>query len=571
MQTLVTTEARPGLRETVRFWRALGPYANGVRSEIVLSILGAVFRSFLVFPTILLLKAVLDTAVPERDSVMLVQLGLGLLALRVAHILISLGLRTLNIRVTEDMVMRVRLQLLETLYLWPRSFYTNIDDSELHTAIIQDTNRLKQMLNALLASLFPSLVSGLILFGLLFYLSWPLTLTMLALVPPLLWVSRVISQRAQHKVFLFHRAFETFAKGVAFSIRAMDLTRLQSFEQGELEQRRRNIDEVRETERSMAMTYAVYSQIQGAIVAVSAIAILIVGGAAVIRGTLTIGEFFAFYFTASLVNQTAMTVMGAIPNMIDGHQSLTTLFGLLEPEVSQPYRGKTETDFHGAIRFEDVCFSYGEKPVLRGVSLRLEPGRRVCITGANGAGKSTLLMLLLGFYRPDSGAVYAGGKPYDEVDVQALRRRIGTVTQNPLLFAGSVRENISYGTPDAGLEQIEEAARAALAHDFIESMADGYETEVGGEAHRLSGGQRQRISIARALLRKPELLVLDEPTTYLDREAVSGLIESMSRLANSPTVLIVTHDHQLLRDADEAYHLEDGMLARARPADTRVA
>ena len=143
---------------------------------------------------ILLLKAVLDTAVPERDAALLVWLGIALLAIRGAHIAVSLGLRILNIRVTDEMVARMRMRLLETLYTWPRSLYTGIDDSELHTAIIQDTTRLKQMLNALLSSLFPALVSGIILFGLLFYLSWVLTLTMLVLVPPLLWVNRAVSR-----------------------------------------------------------------------------------------------------------------------------------------------------------------------------------------------------------------------------------------------------------------------------------------------------------------------------------------------------------------------------------------
>jgi len=351
----------------------------------------------------------------------------------------------------------------------------------------------------------------------------------------------------------------------------MDLTRLQAFEQGELQRQRENIDDVRETERSMAMTYAVYGQIQGSIVAVSAIAILIIGGGAVIRGTLTLGEFFAFYFTASLVNQTAMTLLGAIPDLIDGHQSLTTLFGLLETDAERPYDGREVIEFHGHIRAENVSFSYGETPVLRDVSLRIEPGRRVCVTGANGAGKSTLLMLLLGFYRPGKGMMYADDTPYEKLDIAALRRAIGTVMQTPLMFTGTVRDNIAYGTPGVDDAQIEEAARAALAHDFITELGDGYDTQVGDEAQRLSGGQRQRISIARALLRKPKLLVLDEPTTYLDREAVTQLIKSMAQLPYSPAILTVTHDLQLLRDTDEAYHLEAGVLQRLEPADTRVA
>jgi ATP-binding cassette subfamily B protein len=266
-----------------------------------------------------------------------------------------------------------------------------------------------------------------------------------------------------------------------------------------------------------------------------------------------------------------MTVLGAIPDVIDGHQSLTTLFGLLEADAELPYSGRGAIEFSGRIRAENLSFAYGESPVLRDVSLRIEPAHNVCVTGANGTGKSTLLMLLLGFYRPDRGCLYADGVPYDDLDVAALRRSIGTVTQTPLLFTGSVRDNIAYGSPGASDADVEEAAKAALAHDFITELPEGYRTEVGDEAQRLSGGQRQRLSIARALLRRPKLLVLDEPTTYLDRETVSRLIESMAALPYAPAILTVTHDLQLLRDTDEAYHLEAGVLQRLDPSETRVA
>jgi ABC-type bacteriocin/lantibiotic exporter with double-glycine peptidase domain len=269
-----------------------------------------------------------------------------------------------------------------------------------------------------------------------------------------------------------------------------------------------------------------------------------------------------------------MSLLGAVPDMINGQQSLTTLFGLLENTSEQPYTGRRSIEFDGSVRAENVSFSYhadGGPPLLCDVSFRVETGQRMCITGSNGAGKSTLLMLLLGFYRPQQGMLYAGGISYEDLDMRSLRRGIGTVMQTPLLFTGSVRDNIAYGSPHADDSEIEEAARAALAHEFIVALDDGYATEVGDEAHRLSGGQRQRIGIARALLGKPKMLILDEPTTYLDRHSVTELIERLSKLPFAPAIVTVTHDAQLLRGTDYSYHIEDGCMRPTEQDRTRVA
>jgi ATP-binding cassette subfamily B protein len=209
-----------------------------------------------------------------------------------------------------------------------------------------------------------------------------------------------------------------------------------------------------------------------------------------------------------------------------------------------------------------LAFSYdGRAPVLRDATLEVRPGECVAIVGANGAGKSTIANLILGFYRPDGGRLQAGGVDYDRLDIAALRRRFAIVDQDPILFAGTIAENIAYGDPWAGAERVQAAARAATADGFIAALPGGYDTRVGDEGGLLAGGERQRIAIARALLREPDLLILDEPTTSLDQESVEALLAALRSVANERAILVISHDPTVVEAADRVYRLADGVTS----------
>jgi len=209
---------------------------------------------------------------------------------------------------------------------------------------------------------------------------------------------------------------------------------------------------------------------------------------------------------------------------------------------------------------ENVSFGYNSKRVLEGVDLTIAAGETVAVTGANGSGKTSILYLLLGLYAPQTGRLLADGTPYSSISISSLRRHIGVVTQDPVLFAGTIAENIAYTDMDADAEAIEAAARSALAHDFIADLPNGYDTKVGESGVFLSGGQRQRITLARALLKRPRLLILDEPSNHLDPETTAYLINHLAALPERPGILVITHDPHLAEQADRIYHLQDGRL-----------
>ncbi len=201
-----------------------------------------------------------------------------------------------------------------------------------------------------------------------------------------------------------------------------------------------------------------------------------------------------------------------------------------------------------------MSFGYGEGTVLDGLDLRVERGEHVALVGPNGAGKTTTVSLLLGLYRPHRGEVAIDGIPMDQLDLATVRRRVGIVPQDPILFRGTVAENIGYGRQDVDLDEIRRAAEEASVAEFIDELPDGYATRIGDDGVLISGGQRQRIAIARALVGDPIVLILDEPTTFLDKASARSLTERLAA-ARDRTLLIVSHDEAFVAGMDRVVEL----------------
>lgn len=213
-----------------------------------------------------------------------------------------------------------------------------------------------------------------------------------------------------------------------------------------------------------------------------------------------------------------------------------------------------------SVAFERVSFGYGAKPTLQDVSFRVEPGQMVALVGPSGAGKTTVLNLIPRFWDVTSGSVLIGGQDVRRVTQESLRRQMAIVLQETFLFNGTVLDNVRYGRPDASVEEVEAAARAANALDFIQEMPQAWETEIGERGVKLSGGQRQRLSIARAFLANPDILILDEPTSSVEPESESIITQALERLMQGRTTFVTSHRFSLVRGADKILVFEEGRL-----------
>jgi ATP-binding cassette subfamily B protein len=295
--------------------------------------------------------------------------------------------------------------------------------------------------------------------------------------------------------------------------------------------------------------------------------VLWMGAHAVLDGQMTGGELGQFLIYAAVVSGSAASLVeqwGEVQRAAGAMERLVELMHA-EPAITAPAGSVPLPDkASGALRFEDVRFNYPsrpEQPSLDGVTLDIAPGETVAIVGPSGAGKSTMLQLLLRFYDPQAGRILMDGVDISRVDPLALRRRIGLVPQETVLFAASARENIRYGRPDATDAEVEAAAVAAAADEFIRALPQGYDSFLGERGTRLSGGQRQRIAIARAILKDPPVLLLDEATSSLDAESERLIQQALDQLMGSRTTIIVAHRLATVLKADRIVVLDHGRIS----------
>lgn len=296
---------------------------------------------------------------------------------------------------------------------------------------------------------------------------------------------------------------------------------------------------------------------------IGTVIVISVGGFMALNGKVSVGDIVGFILYLNMFYQPITALANVIENLEQALAGAERVFEILEtePEIKEKPNPIELENVRGRVTFEDVTFSYNQgSPVLKNISFDIEPGQMVAFVGPTGVGKTTIMYLLVRFFDPDSGSIKIDGIDIRDVSLKSLHDNISMVMQDVFLFNGTIAENIAYGKEDATMEEIINAARIACAHDFIESLPDGYDTYIGERGVKLSGGQKQRLAIARAVLKDAPILILDEATSSVDTETENKIQEAINNLAGTRTILIIAHRLSTVKRADRIIVLKDGEI-----------
>ena len=474
----------------------------------------------------------------------------------------------------EHVVAQLRQKLYSVLVRQEVAFFDEHRTGELTNRLVADTSALQKAVTVNLSML---LRYGLMGFGaliILFFTSLKLTAVMLATVPLVVLAARFygrllrkVSRQVQDALAESTEVAEETLSGIR-TVRAFSREEQESARYGG------KVDTTFDLARKRARIGAIFGG-SASFGGYSAIAVVLwYGGVLLAEGAMSMGQLAAFLLYTSTVAFSIGALAGLWEDFMKALGASERVFELLDREPGVSSGAQRLDAVVGEVAFEGIRFAYPtrtEARVLDGVDLDLRPGEVVALVGPSGAGKSTVAALLSRFYDPDEGCVRLDGVGYEELDPDWLREQVGVVSQEPILFATSIRENILYGRPGAPASAVEGAARAANADDFIRAFPEGYDTPVGERGVRLSGGQKQRVAIARALLKDPRVLVLDEATSALDAESEHQVQEALGRLMQGRTTLVIAHRLSTVKEADRVLVLDGGKVVQEGTHDELVA
>ena len=494
------------------------------------------------------------------------ELLMGLVLLMVGATLLRTLLRysyQLNFElISQRVIHKVRMNIYHKLQELDFAFFDKNRTGDLMARMTGDTDMLRHFISWVIYSTVENI--SIFIYALIFMsmVSFKLMLLLLILTPLTAYFARKMSKKIRPAFFELREQFSRLNTVVQENISGNRVVKAFTKENYEIEKFDRENDEYKNRNLDIAKVQEKYIPILDFIAGSLTVVVILVGGLLVINNSITMGELVRFNGYIWMMNG-PMRMLGTLVN---DYQRFTTsadkILALLntKPRISNSEHVVDKDHINGTVEFRNVSFSYGDGDVLKDISFTAYPGQTVAIVGPTGSGKSTLISLIGRYYDCTEGEVLVDGINVKNIDLKLLRENVSVAMQDIFLFSDTIEGNIAYGVPDADMEQIISAARAADAHDFITSMPEGYDTIIGERGVGLSGGQKQRLALARAILKDPAILILDDTTSSVDMETEYNIQKTLKAISRNKTSFIIAHRVSSVKNADLILVLDKGRI-----------
>lgn len=521
-----------------------------------------------------IIKDMIDEVLADKNGTMLNWIAASIIAIFVVRGLFWYGQNYLMSYVGQSVIIDIRAAVFKKLQRLSVSFY---DKNKTGTIMSYVTNDVNALQSAMVENTIEMITEGFILIGsvvAMIYLDWRLTLFTVCTFPVVLWFMEFFGKKIRKTGGRIQECTADITSVLQESVASARV--IKSFVREDYEVDRFDVENRANFRANMknAQLMATLTPVVELVAAIGVTMIIWYGGNNVINGTITAGSLVAFLTYAVNISNPIKRLTRVIGNIQKALAAAQRVFMIIDmpEEIAESRDAKQLPEVSGKVEFQNVSFAYDDKGnVITDLSFSVKPGEVIAIVGPSGAGKSTIANLLPRFYDVNKGDIKIDGHSVREVTLDSLREQVGIVPQETMLFNGSVYNNILYGRLDATKEEIEAAAKAANAHDFIMQLTDGYETKLGDRGVNLSGGQRQRIAIARAILKNPRILILDEATSALDTESERVVQEALDRLMVGRTSFVIAHRLSTVKNADKILVLEKGNLVESGTHDELLA
>lgn len=521
-----------------------------------------------------IIKDMIDEVLADKNGTMLNWIAASIIAIFVVRGLFWYGQNYLMSYVGQSVIIDIRAAVFKKLQRLSVSFY---DKNKTGTIMSYVTNDVNALQSAMVENTIEMITEGFILIGsvvAMIYLDWRLTLFTVCTFPVVLRFMEFFGKKIRKTGGRIQECTADITSVLQESVASARV--IKSFVREDYEVDRFDVENRANFRANMknAQLMATLTPVVELVAAIGVTMIIWYGGNNVINGTITAGSLVAFLTYAVNISNPIKRLTRVIGNIQKALAAAQRVFMIIDmpEEIAESRDAKQLPEVSGKVEFQNVSFAYDDKGnVITDLSFSVKPGEVIAIVGPSGAGKSTIANLLPRFYDVNKGDIKIDGHSVREVTLDSLREQVGIVPQETMLFNGSVYNNILYGRLDATKEEIEAAAKAANAHDFIMQLTDGYETKLGDRGVNLSGGQRQRIAIARAILKNPRILILDEATSALDTESERVVQEALDRLMVGRTSFVIAHRLSTVKNADKILVLEKGNLVESGTHDELLA